>query len=105
MAMIERGQIPLEREAPLPQGRHMMARSNGASSRSLSFGIVIVGMGLALMTIISIAGDSPEVGVGIGGAVAILGGAFIVRSLVVRSETSAAAPRRDAIAAPDDDAS
>jgi hypothetical protein len=36
------------------------------------------------MTIISIAAESPEVGIGVGGAVAILGGAFIVRSLIVR---------------------
>ena len=38
------------------------------------------------MTIISIASESPEVGIGVGGAIAIIGGAFIVRSLVVRPE-------------------
>ena len=58
------------------------------SSRSLSIGIIVVGLGLALMTIISVAGESPEVGIGIGGAIAILGGAFIVRSLLVRPEAS-----------------
>jgi len=82
MAMIERGQIPLaEERSPL----HLRRKpSLVPSSRSLSMGIIIVGLGLALMTIISIAGESPEVGVGIGGAIAIVGGAFIVRSLVVR---------------------
>jgi hypothetical protein len=39
------------------------------------------------MTIISIAGGAPDVGIGIGGAIVIVGGAFIVRSLVVRSES------------------
>ena len=82
MAMIERGQIPLvDPGAQL----HLQRRSSLVpASRSLSMGIIIVGFGLALMTIISIAGESPEVGVGVGGAIAILGAAFIVRSLIVR---------------------
>lgn len=83
MAMIEKGMIPLND----PEALHVRRITpGGASSRSLSVGIIIVGLGLALMTIISIAGDSPEAGVGVGGAIAIVGGAFIVRSLVVRPE-------------------
>lgn len=82
MAMIERGQIPLA--DPVAQLHLKRRASMVPASRSLSMGIVIVGLGLALMTIISIAGETPSVGVGIGGAIAILGGAFIVRSLVVR---------------------
>ena len=66
---------------------HVRRVSAGApAARSLSFGIVIVGLGLAMMTIISIAGESPESGVGVGGAIAILGAAFIVRSMVVRED-------------------
>ena len=82
MAMIERGQIPLvDPGAQL----HLHRRSAMVpASRSLSVGIIIVGLGLALMTIISIAAETPAVGVGLGGAIAILGAAFIVRSLVVR---------------------
>lgn len=80
MAMIERGHIPQGE----PKGR------DRGSSRSLSLGIIVVGLGLALMTIISIAGGSPDAGIGIGGAIVIIGGAFIVRSLVIRPETPAA---------------
>lgn len=80
MAMIERGHIPLSD----PQPRH----GSGGSSRALSLGIVVVGLGFALMAIIGIAGETPTVGVGIGGAIVIVGAAFIVRSLVVRPETS-----------------
>lgn len=80
MAMIERGQIPLDE--PL-DGAHPRRRPSAAASLSLSLGIIIVGVGLALMFIIGFAGGAPEIGIGIGGAVAILGGAFIVRSLVV----------------------
>ena len=84
MAMIERGQIPLSE----PSGGAATRRPQFAarSSRSLSVGIITVGLGLAMMTIISVAGESPEVGVGVGGAIAVLGAAFIVRSLVARSE-------------------
>ena len=82
MAMIERGHIPTSE----PQ-------ISRASSRSLSLGIITVGLGLALMMVISIAGQTPDVGIGIGGAIVIIGAAFIVRSLVVRSESPAAAPR------------
>lgn len=90
MAMIERGQIPLaDPEAIRPHGR---ALSHGPSSRSLSVGIIVVGIGLALMTIISIAGETPEVGVGVGGAIAVIGGAFIVRSIVVRPDPGGGGP-------------
>jgi len=82
MAMIERGHIPLAE----PQ-------VSRASNRSLSLGIIVVGLGLALMVIISIAGGAPDSGVGIGGAIVIVGAAFIVRSLVIRPEVPSAAPR------------
>ncbi len=89
MAMIERGQIPLSDPPEYSRGR----RGSGApASRSLSVGIIVVGLGLALATIISIAGESPEAGIGVGGAIAILGGAFIVRSLIVREDADTAAP-------------
>ena len=85
MAMIERGQVPLtEPPSGGPRSRRM---APAQSSRSLSAGIITVGFGLALMTIISVAGESPEVGIGVGGAVAVLGAAFIVRSLVAKSDT------------------
>ena len=82
MAMIERGQIPLP-DQTLRRG----SGASGASSRALSLGIIVVGLGLALMTIIGIAGETPTVGIGIGGAIVILGASFIVRSLVVRPES------------------
>ena len=86
MAMIEKGSIPIE---PVSV-RRSIASGQVRSSRSLSGGIIVVGLGLALMTIISIAGDSPEVGIGVGGAIAVLGGAFIVHSVVTKP-----APRND----------
>lgn len=86
MAMIERGQVPINDGSPLRPG------SSAASSRSMSLGIIVVGLGLALMTIISIAAETPSVGIGLGGAVVIVGAAFIVRSLVVKTPASSALP-------------
>jgi hypothetical protein len=92
MAMIERGQIPLAD----PETLHVRRiPSTGPSSRYLSLGIIVVGLGLALSTVISIAAESPEVGIGVGGAIAIIGGAFIVRSIMVRPDaTPSAGPVR-----------
>jgi hypothetical protein len=97
MAMIERGHVPAE-PSPLAGGR-----ADAATSRSMSAGIMVVGLGLALMTIISIAAESPGVGIGVGGAVAILGGSFIVRSLIVKRDpppVPSAGPPADRESAP-----
>jgi len=92
MAMIERGQIPLAEPSRSASSAQRLDATAARSSRSLSLGIIVVGLGLAMMTIIGIAGDSAEVGIGVGGAVAILGGAFIVRSLVVSGTVPTSRP-------------
>jgi hypothetical protein len=95
MAMIERGQVPTD---PPPIPRRLSAGPRlGAGSRTMSVGIVVVAFGLGLMTLIGIAAGAPDVGVGIGGAIVILGLAFIANSLVNRNTVSDAppAPRRD----------
>ena len=91
MAMIERGQIPLDEPAAHFHDKRPLVSGEMRSSRSLSVGIIVVGLGLALMTIISVAAESPEVGIGVGGAIAILGGAFIARSVIVRPTDSSRA--------------
>ena len=94
MAMIERGQIPLSEPASVRHsGERVAVYHDVPSNRAMSLGIIVVGLGIALMTIISIAGESPEVGVGVGGAIAVLGGAFIVRSLLVKPDTPS--PRQE----------
>ena len=94
MAMIERGQIPLSEPAHArTSGERHPVYHDAPSNRAMSVGIIVVGLGIALMTIISIAGQSPESGVGVGGAIAILGGAFIVRSLLVKPDTTS--PRQE----------
>lgn len=75
LAMIEKGIVP----PPAIEPHEVYSR--GLKQRSLSFGIIVVGLGLALMLLIGVAGGAADTGVGVGGAVAILGAAFIVRSL------------------------
>jgi hypothetical protein len=78
MAMIERGIVPSP-EGP-PSGGHRPVAAG--VPRSMSLGIVIVAAGLGLMTLIGVAFGESEAGVGVGGAIAIIGTAFIVKSLV-----------------------
>lgn len=86
MAMIERGIVPTNAPEPGMSGGHRASGAGAGGSRSLSLGIVVVAVGLGLMTLIGVAFGQSEAGVGVGGAIAILGSAFIVRALVVRPE-------------------
>jgi len=81
VAMIERGMMPPELN-PILAESHRLRDGGAARGRSFSVGIIVVGFGLALMTVIAVAGGDTTSGVGIGGAIAILGAAFIVRSVL-----------------------
>lgn len=82
LAMIERGVAPPSDLSGTPYHERPKARSN----RLLSGGIVIVGLGLALAMLIAFASREPEIAAGVGGAVAILGIAFIVTAYVVHGQ-------------------
>ena len=100
MAMIERGMMPPS-EGRFPEAEpHVVSfheKRRGAASRSqMTFGIVLIGAGLAFMTIVGIAADTPSVAIGIGGAFVVFGAALIVISQVARpveTVTTAAHPR------------
>lgn len=84
MAMIEKGQVPLE------PGRSGAALAGGsaAGTRSISLGIVVVAIGLGLMSIVGIASDEAAIGIGIGGAIMIIGAAFITIGMLRRGQGS-----------------
>ena len=92
MAMIERGLVPPPEMAgsyhDADEGRQVVTfqdKRRGAASRSqMTFGIVLIGAGLAFMTIVGIAADTPSVAIGIGGAFVVFGAALIVISQVTR---------------------
>lgn len=79
LAMIEKGMVPPPEPAMVGPGG-MPMREWAPMQRSRSFGIILIGLGFALMFLIGIAGGAADTGIGVGGAVAILGGAFIARS-------------------------
>jgi hypothetical protein len=87
LAMIEKGMMPPPELTPFELVRGSSARLSArpVHDKSLSIGIIIVGLGLGFMSLIGIAAAAPEVGIGLGGAIVILGGAFIVRALVART--------------------
>jgi peptidoglycan/LPS O-acetylase OafA/YrhL len=87
LALIERGLKPAGPLVALESNR-----PRARSSRMMSGGIVIVGFGLALALMIGFTSGQPEIAVGIGGAVAILGAAFIVTAYVRYQEPSEPAP-------------
>lgn len=91
MAMIERGLAPSPETDPAQVEAYQVRR---AMSRFTSLGIAIVGVGLSLMLLIGVAGGAPDAGVGVGGAVVVLGAAFIVNGyLRSGSEALPPAPR------------
>jgi hypothetical protein len=91
LAMIEKGLLPAPERDPRQfyNGLYARRRASLGSPRALSIGIVVIGFGLGLALLIGFAGGAGDVAVGIGGAIAVLGAAFVVNALVNRS---AAAP-------------
>lgn len=89
LAMIERGMMP----SPETDPEQFEASLNPPSvSRYTTLGIAIVGLGFGLMLLIGVAGDAPGAGVGVGGAIAVLGGAFIVNGYLQRGVPPARTP-------------
>ena len=88
MAMIDKGLVPSPEwnpahaawsgpPSPFIAGRPDLGHASASSVRSTTLGIVVVAIGLGFMTLIGIAADAPGVAIGIGGAIAIVGLAFI----------------------------
>jgi hypothetical protein len=93
LAMIERGVVPPPEVDPERFERTMAARHTArvieprGATRARSAGIIMIGLGLALMMLISFAGEAPSAGIGIGGAFVVLGAAFFFNGLLMsRSE-------------------
>jgi FtsH-binding integral membrane protein len=85
LAMIERGLIPSPELDPAAFERRAGLRLRRESHSSVRFrtaGVLMFGFGLALMLLLSFAADVPDVGIGIGGAFAVIGAAFFVNSLL-----------------------
>ena len=72
--MIERGMTPPES----PRGAERARRAHGFK---MSLGILLCGLGLGLLMLITFAAGAPGTGAGIGGAIVMVGLAFIVSAM------------------------
>lgn len=86
IAMIERGLVPPPEVDPARFERVMggherwYASSDVRAERHRTAGVMMLGVGLALMLLIAFTSGEEEVGIGVGGAIAMLGAAFLVNS-------------------------
>ena len=86
MAMIERGIVP--GTAQDPEAVEAWQESyDRPPSRSTTFGVVVVAIGLALTLMIGFAGGARGPAVGVGGSIVVLGAAFIVNGELQRRRT------------------
>ena len=100
MAMIEKGMVPPAElfpgappasilESAAYRGNTAALPPSLAASRFRSIGIMLVGLGAALVLIIGVAAGEPDIGLGIGGAIATVGAAMIVNAVVSGRERPA----------------
>lgn len=105
LAMIEKGLVPPAELFPGGPALAMMdglrpegARPSRVATRFRSAGVMFVGVGVALALIIGVTADKPNVGLGIGGAIAAIGAAMIVNAMLTGRESGdqAGSPRQPA---------
>ena len=84
LAMIERGVAPAPERDPATFERVVMPPPppTPKNVRTRSTGVMLINVGFALMILITFTGGSEEVGIGIGGAFAVLGAAFVVNAVL-----------------------
>lgn len=101
LAMIERGLVPPIDPSLTAYGPG--SARNARSSRLLSAGIGIVGLGLGVALLLAFAAREPGVAAGVGGGIAAIGAALIVTGYLVyggRSGTAAPQTRQSPPADP-----
>jgi hypothetical protein len=86
IAMIERGLVPAPEVDPARFERltgPATRRVNAAAQRYRSAGVMLMGVGVAIVILLTFAAGVPEVGFGIGGGLAALGAAVFFNGLLM----------------------
>lgn len=99
ISMVERGLVPPPEADPHGFEKAMKVLETTASrndccaraNRHRRAGITLMGIGFGLMLLISIAGDSPQQGIGVGGFLVVVGLAFVANSFFERRQSTAPA--------------
>jgi Domain of unknown function (DUF6249) len=84
IAMIQRGLMPAPESDPMAF-EAQFAPSTGPSERWRAAGVIIIGLGLALMFLLTFTTREPELGIGVGGAFVALGATFVVNAAMRRA--------------------
>jgi len=109
IAMIERGLAPPPETDPSGFDRAFSAGAEARltapgerAMRHRTAGVALLAFGLGLMMIITFAGDNPGAGVGVGGAIMVVGAAGLINSYFIAQDEArrAADERRRAALAP-----
>ena len=96
LAMIEKGLAPPPEADPMRFQQTMFrdVRSlTGHALRYRSAGVIIIGIGMALMVLLTFTAGEPHVGLGVGGAFVVLGVSFVVLSLMHGQELRSPEPQ------------
>lgn len=91
LAMIERGLVPSPESDPQAFERAIgLTRpvETQGGSRARSAGVTMIALGMAFMFLLSFTAGEPGVGIGVGGAFAILGVAFFINAMLTARPTS-----------------
>ena len=87
VAMIERGLVPSPEQDPagFEAGAGLGPRRGGpaAGERYRTAGVIMIGVGLGLMVLLTFAAGAPDIGLGVGGAWAVLGAASLLNYFLV----------------------
>ena len=85
IALIEKGLVPAPETDPARFETLVGLRRpvNGRASRYRSAGVILMGLGFAMLVLLAFAAGVPEVGLGVGGGVAIIGIAAFVNGMLM----------------------
>jgi hypothetical protein len=90
LAMIQAGLIPSPELDPAGfEAGTGLRRRTGRAEKFRTAGVGLIGFGLALIVLIGVAAGQPEIGFGVGGAWAILGGALLANYFFMREDPPA----------------
>ena len=95
LAMIDRGLVPPPELDPagFEQQAGLSRIDSPSAVRSRSAGVLMIGLGLGMMVLLTFAAEAPEIGVGVGGAFALLGAAFFVNAALLGRPSNYQPPR------------
>jgi archaellum biogenesis protein FlaJ (TadC family) len=86
IAMIEKGIVPPPERDPEAFDRTIRQRRTVGARRLQSLAVITIGFGMALALLITVTAGTADVGLGIGGAIIVLGTALLINARLAAPE-------------------